>query len=214
MSHWPSPSTLSLWFAVAALGVAGALQAQASAQPGRTSPGVSVPGVDRALDPGREAVERADAALKDSQGGEITDPTVFVKSAALGELAGIELAKLAQSKSQDAGIKHFAARVLEDHSAAHAQLAAIAKRKRMDVPTSLVYEDEEMVKQAAEKSGAEFDAWYARQMITESQKAVALFQAATKMDDAGLAAFARKTLPTLEEQQRMAFAQAAAPDTR
>ena len=48
-------------------------------------------------------------------------------------------------------------------------------------------------------------------MITESQKAVALFQAATKMEDAGLAAFARKTLPMLEEQQRMAFTQAAAP---
>ena len=212
MSHRLSFTASSVSFAIAALGAVGLAQAQASAQPGTTSPGVvAASGSDGPVDPGRAAVERADEALKDSQGGVITDPTVFVKSAALGELAGIELAKLAQSKSQDAGIKRFAARVLEDHNAAHAELAAIAKRKRMDVPTSLVYEDEEKVKQADEKSGAEFDAWYRQQMITESQKAVALFQAATKMEDAGLAAFARKTLPILEEQQRMAFTQAAAP---
>jgi putative membrane protein len=203
-------TSFGLSVAIGVLAVVGLARGQAAVQPGKTSPGVVAgSGADSAVDPGRAAVERADAALKDSQGGEITDPTVFVKSAALGELTGIELAKLAQSKSQDAGIRSFAARVLKDQSAAHAELAALARRKRMDVPTSLVYEDEERVKQADGKSGAEFEAWYAQQMITESQKAVALFQAASKMEDAALAAFARKTLPTLEEHQRMAFAQAA-----
>jgi putative membrane protein len=158
------------------------------------------------VDPAREKVERADARLREFQEAEITDPTVFVKSAALGDLTGIELAKLAQSKSQDAGIKSFAARMIKDHNAARAELSAIAKRKRLDVPTSLVYEDEQMVQQAADKSGAEFDDWYRHQMIAEGQKAVALFQAAAKMQDAELAAFAKKTLLVLEEHQRMAAA--------
>jgi putative membrane protein len=201
--------------AIAALAVADLAQAQAPAQPDKTSPGVvTSSAADRPVDPERARVERADAALKDSEGAaEITDPTVFVKSAALGELAGIELAKLARSKSQNAAIKDFAARVLQDQGTARAELAAIAKRKRMDVPASLVYEDEQMVNQADGKSGAEFDAWYSRQMITESQKAVALFEGAAKMQDAELAAFARKTLPTLEEHRRTAIAlpQAAAP---
>ena len=168
-----------------------------------------------ASDPERAKVERADAALMDSLGeAQITDPTVFVKSAALGGLTEIELAKLAQSKSQDASIRGFAGRLLKDHEALHRELAAIAKRNRLDVPTSLDYEDEQMVKQAAGKSGAEFDAWYARQMITEQQKAIALFQGAAKMPDADLAAFAKKTLPVLDEHQRMAIALAPAATGR
>jgi putative membrane protein len=191
----------------AALGVSGLIQAQAPAPRNTTSPSVVEvsPGA-RASDPERAKVERADDALKAFEGAEITDPTVFVKSAALGGMTGSELAKLAQSKSQDASIRSFAGRMLKDHDALHRELAAIAKRKRLDVPTSLVYEDEQLVTEATEKTGAEFDAWYARQMVTENQKAVALFQAAAKMQDAELAAFAKKTLPALEEHQRMAIA--------
>ncbi len=168
-----------------------------------------------ATDPEREKVERADAALKDSLGeAQITDPTVFVKSAALGGLTEIELAKLAQSKSQDASIRSFAGRLLKDREALHRELAAIAKRNRLDVPTSLDYEDEQMVQQAAGKSAAEFDVWYARQMITEQQKAIALFQGAVKMPDADLAAFAKRTLPALDDLQRMAIALAPAATGR
>jgi predicted outer membrane protein len=72
------------------------------------------------------------------------------------------------------------------------------------VPTSLIYEDEQMVKQGSEKSAAEFDAWYAQQMMSEIHKAIALFESASKMPDAKLAAFAKKTLPTLQDRQRLA----------
>jgi putative membrane protein len=158
-------------------------------------------------DPAREAVERGDTALKESLGDtEITDPTVFVKSAALGEITAIELAKLAQSKTQSAGIHSFAARVLTDHEAIRTELAAIARRKKLDVPTSLVYEDEERLKEAEGKTGAEFDGWFTRQMLTEHQKAIGLFQGATRMQDADFATFAKKTLPTLETHQRLAMA--------
>ena len=157
------------------------------------------------VDPERVKVERADEVLKDSQGGEINDPTVFVKSAALGSITGIELSKLAISKSQDERVKGLAGRALKDHTAIRTDLAAVARRKRLDVPTSLVYEDEQMLNQAADKSGAEFDAWYAQQMITEAQKAIALFSSASMMKDADLAAFAKKTLPTFEEHQRLAL---------
>ena len=161
---------------------------------------------EKPVDPEREKVERADALVRDLQDSGITDPTVFVKSAALGGLAEIELAKLAQSKSQDANVKSFAARMLKDHEAIRAGLVAVAKRQRLDVPTSLVYEDEQTVKQGAEKSGADFDAWYAQRMLTEHQGAIALFQRAANMEDAALSAFAKKTLPVLEEHERMALA--------
>lgn len=157
-----------------------------------------LPGTDR------EAVERADEVLRSFQGGEITDPTVFVKGAALGGIAAIELAKLAQSKSQSANVRSFAARVLKERQAIQAELAAVAKREKLDVPGSLVYEDEQMVSAMAEKSGAQFDAAYVRQMSVESARAIGLFESAAKMQDSRLAAFAKKSLPTLEEHQRLA----------
>jgi predicted outer membrane protein len=190
-------------------GVSGLAQAQTPFQHDTTIPGVAgVPAAAQASDPERTKVERADAVAKAFEAEEITDPTVFVKSAALGGLTTIELAKLAQSKSQAASIQSFAGRMLEDYAAINMELAAIAKRKRLDVPTSLVYEDEQMLNQAGGKTGSEFDAWYARQMITEDQKALSLFQGAEKMPDAELAAFAKKTLPALVEHQRMAMAMA------
>jgi putative membrane protein len=164
-----------------------------------------LPGTDR------EAVERADAVLKSFQGVEITDPTVFVKSAALGALAAIELAKLAQSKSQNATVRTFAARVLKEQQSMQVELAAVAKREKLDVPTSLVYEDEQMLEEGRGKSGAALDEWYTRQMSTENQKAIALFESASKMSNTRLAAFARKALPTLQEQGRAALDLAQTP---
>jgi putative membrane protein len=173
---------------VAALAVSGPIQAQTNTQ-----------------DPARAAVERADAIAREAfEDGVITDPTVFVKSAALGGLTEVALAKLAQSKSQNGGIRSFAGRMLKDHEALQKELAAVAKRKRLDVPTSLVYQDEQMVAEASEKSEAEFDTWYVQQMIAEHQKAIALFQSAAKMEDADLSAFAKKALPVLNAHHKAA----------
>ena len=59
-----------------------------------------LPGTDRA------AVERADEALRSFQGGVITDPTVFVKSAALGaqKTSGLGRVSLALSAGNFAAI--------------------------------------------------------------------------------------------------------------
>ncbi|HEY4213957.1 MAG TPA: DUF4142 domain-containing protein [Steroidobacteraceae bacterium] len=187
----------------AALAALWLVQAPAALAQSRTSPGVTEvsPGA-AAPNPDQAAVERADEAAKASVEPQITnDPTVFVKSAALGELTAIELAKLAQSKSQSANIQSFAARMLKDYGALRAELAAVARKQHLDVPGTLDYEDEQVVKQDSERTGADFDRWYVRQMRTETLDARALFEAATKMEDAELAAFAKKSLPLLEEHQ-------------
>lgn len=160
----------------------------------------------QSADPQRAIVERADAIAKELEGEQITDPTVFVKSAALGALTGIELSKLAESKSRNANIRGVADRMLKTHSTIRTDLTAVAKRKRLDVPTSLVYEDEQMLGQGAEKTGADFEAWYTQQVVTENDKAIALFRGASNLPDVDLAAFAKKMLPALIEQQKAALA--------
>jgi len=132
------------------------------------------------------------------------DPTAFVKSAAMGSMTEIELAKIALAKSKDAGIRRFANHMATDHRKSNTELATIARGKGYDVPTSLAAQDENTVKEAAGHSGAQFDAWYASRMVSEHVKAIELFQAAALSPDADLAAFAKKTLPTIEAHQKMA----------
>jgi putative membrane protein len=155
-----------------------------------------------AVDPNRQAVERADAVLRATMEPVIDDPTVFVKGAALGTLTAIELAKLALSRSQDAAVRTFAEALRRNQEALRKELTAIAGRKRLDVTGSLIYQDEAMLEEGASRSGTPFDAWFVLQANDELLESVALFEAATKMKDRELAAFAKKSLPVLEGDRK------------
>jgi putative membrane protein len=137
---------------------------------------------------------------------EAVDPTAFIKSAVMGHMTAVELAKVARSKSRMPAIRSYAERMVKDQSAMNRELAAIAKQKGLGVPAALDGRDQDTVKSAAGKSGDAFDVWYARQMVTEHRKAVAAFESATKSADAELAAYATKTLPALQEHLQAAVA--------
>jgi putative membrane protein len=147
-------------------------------------------------------VERADAALRATQEAVIDDPTVFVKGAALGTLTTLELAKLAPSRSQDAAIRTFAEALRGNQEALRRELTVIAGRKRLDVTSSLIAQDEEVLKDGAGKSGPAFDTWFVLQANLELLRSVALFEAASKMKDRELAGFAQKSLPVLERDRK------------
>ena len=159
-----------------------------------------------AVDPAREKVERADAIVREFQEPVIDDPTVFVKGAALGALTLTELMKLGQARSQDPKLRQAADRIRTSQEALSKELARVAGRKRLDVPGSLVHEDEQMLQGAPAEPGPEFDDWLRRQANAEHIKAQTLFGAAANMKDAELAAFAKRTLPTLEADQKALFA--------
>lgn len=150
------------------------------------------------VDPDRAAVERADAVVREAQGPVMDDPTVFVKGAALGGLTLIELAKLAEARSRNAAVRSFATRTRQNQEVLRKELLVVATKQRLDVPTSLVYQDEQMLEQGRAASGAEFDTWFARQVFAEHLKAIALFEAAAKMKNEPLAALAKRTHPMLE----------------
>jgi putative membrane protein len=153
---------------------------------------------ESAVDPGRAAVERADAVVREVQEPAMDDPTVFVKGAALGALTVIELAKLAETKSENAQIRSFAMRSRKNQQAFRAELLAVAAKQRLDVPASLIYQDEQMLDEGREATGLEFDTWYAEKVFAEHLKAITLFEAAANMKNEPLAALAKKTYPMLE----------------
>jgi putative membrane protein len=131
-------------------------------------------------------------------------PSTFVKNAAQDGMTEVELGKLALSKSSNDDVKQFAQKMVQDHGHADQQLASLAKSKGLTVPTQLDAKHEAMVKALSAKSGAAFDSAYAKDMAKGHTKAVALFEAASKSSDPDLAAFAQKTLPTLQEHKQLA----------
>ena len=153
-------------------------------------------------DPNREAVERADALLRATQEQVIDDPTVFVKGAALGTLTTLELAKLANARAQDPAVRRFAVDLGRSQQSLRTKLATIAGRKRLDVTGTLVFQDEEMLKEGATLAGADFDSWFLRQANAELLKSVGLFEAASRMKDREFAAFAQDSLPVLEASRK------------
>jgi putative membrane protein len=132
------------------------------------------------------------------------NPAAFVKKAAQDGLTEVTLGKQAVNKAQDPKVKQFAQHMVQDHSKANDELTSVAKKKGLDVPSSLDAEHQAIVQKMSSKSGADFDAAYSEEMLKDHKKAVALFQGAAKSPDADLAAFAQKTLPTLKEHEQMA----------
>jgi putative membrane protein len=131
-------------------------------------------------------------------------PETFVKTAAQDGMTEVALGKLALTKSSNNDVKQFAQKMVQDHGQADQQLASLAKSKGLAVPTTLDAQHEAMVKALSAKSGVAFDSSYAAHMAKGHTKAVALFQAASKSSDPDVAAFAQKTLPTLQEHKQLA----------
>jgi putative membrane protein len=203
----------------ALLGVGAILTAQAQApaaanptpEPGAASSPHqrSVTGQDP--DEATAASSRHQGSAKGSGAGEKmaadrdgVDPGSFVKKAAQGGMTEVALSKAAATKSQDAKVRKFASQMVADHEKANDQLASVANKKGFAVPTSLDAEHQAVVQKINNRSGADFDAAYSKQMMSDHEKTVALFEAATKSTDADLAAFAKQTLPILKEHKHMA----------
>lgn len=132
------------------------------------------------------------------------DPAKFVNKAAEGGLTEVALSKAAKATSQDPKIQQFAEQMLRDHGQANEELTRIAKSKGLAVPTSLDSEHQAVLQKLSHQKGTAFDTAYSKQMQTDHEKTIALFRSAEHSSDPDLAAFAKKTLPTLTEHEKMA----------
>jgi putative membrane protein len=161
-----------------------------------------------------DAMKSSTKAATDSAVEAGSNPATFVKTAALDGMTEVELGKLAASKSNTSDVKRFAQKMVQDHGQANQQLTAIARSKGLPLPTKLDAQHEAMVKELSAKSGAAFDSAYASHMAKAHTKAVALFEAAAQSSDAELAAFAKQTLPTLQQHEQLANNLNASVETR
>jgi len=148
--------------------------------------------------PGHAAATSAKDALDQ-------EDKTFVREAAIGGIAEVELSKIAQ-KSENGDVKRFADRMIADHTKANEQLTSIATGLGVDLPKTLDSEHERIRHKLQTLHGKTFDDQYVHDMVEDHNKAVKLFQQEERSGhNTELKQFAQKTLPTLEEHQKMAL---------
>ena len=129
----------------------------------------------------------------------------FVSRAGMAGLAEVQMANLALQNAQSAEVKAFAQRMITDHSTSNAELAQLATVKGLALPTELGGEHKAGLEHLTTLTGGEFDRAYMQHMVADHRATVAVFEkAATEVQDAGVKAFAEKTLPVLREHLSLA----------
>lgn len=135
---------------------------------------------------------------------EQVSPRNFLEEASAKGIAEIETGKLALEKGTTADVKEFAQTMVEDHTAANKELSALATKKELAVST-----DAELINQAKAlilelRGDDSFDKAYMNNQVTAHKQTIELFQKASNAEDAEIAAFAKQTLPKLEQHLKMA----------
>ncbi len=129
----------------------------------------------------------------------------FVKEAAIGGMAEVELGKLAASKASNPDVKQFGQRMVDDHGKASEELKSWAAQKKVNLPTELDAKHKAEHAKLEKLSGDAFDRAYMASMVADHNKDVAEFQREAKSaKDPDLKAWVSKTLPTLQDHQKSA----------
>ncbi|HEX3536126.1 MAG TPA: DUF4142 domain-containing protein [Stellaceae bacterium] len=129
----------------------------------------------------------------------------FMKKAAEGGMAEVELGKLAQQNAEDAQVKQFGQRMEQDHSKANQQLTSIAGQKGVQLPKQLDAKDQKELDRLSGLKGPAFDRAYMRMMVQDHDKDLKEFQHETQAaKDPDLQNFAQQTLSVIQQHDQMA----------
>jgi putative membrane protein len=129
----------------------------------------------------------------------------FVREAAQGGMAEVELGKLATEKASSPEVKKFGQRMVNDHSKANEQLKEVASSQGITLPSKLSAKDEMTKEHLSKLSGEQFDKAYMSDMVKDHTQDVADFQQeANSASDPAVKEFAEKTLPVLKSHLREA----------
>ncbi len=136
---------------------------------------------------------------------------LFLRQAAIGGRAEVELGKLAQQKGNSEAVRDFGKRMVSDHSKAYDQLMHLHKDADPSTPKEPDPEHKRIRDELNKASGKDFDiAYLASQMQDHQRTANLLLWAISFGQSAELTKHAANTLPTVMEHLEMAKQQHAA----
>jgi putative membrane protein len=131
----------------------------------------------------------------------------FVTEAAISDMFEINSSQAAQSKAQDANIKSFAAKMVEDHTKTTNDLKALVSggNVKAQIPAAMDDSHKKKLDKLNGLNGKDFDKQYASDQKAAHKDAVSLFERYAKGgSNADLKAFASKYLPALKGHEKMA----------
>jgi putative membrane protein len=186
-----TPSALRCALLVSAVSLCTALSAQSSTNTTSSTRTSDSTAADRRTELATDT--RAAANLSRS------DRNFFEKAAKSG-MKEVAVSRSTLDRLVNPQVKHFAQMMVDDHSKANAELMALAQKKGVTLPPK---DDMKLMEKWSKKTD-EVDEDYMEEMVDDHQEAVELFEEASKSEDAEIAAFANKTLPTLRQHLTMA----------
>jgi len=129
----------------------------------------------------------------------------FANKAATGNLAEIELGRVAAQRAARPSVRSFGERMVTDHGRSNAELTSLARSKGIEVPTALEPSQQAVRDRLSALSGNDFDRAYMSEMARDHTEDIALFERAAEIStDLDLKAWAAQSLPMLREHLALA----------
>ncbi|MBQ5942825.1 MULTISPECIES: DUF4142 domain-containing protein [unclassified Massilia] len=172
-----------------------------SGQVGSSSTATTQSGATAPATAAAAAGAKADAAAKLTKADKkaLTDM-------ALSNMAEIETAKLALSKSQNQEVKAFAQQMIDDHTKAQTEVQSLAQTKGVTLPTELDAKHKAKAAMLEKLSGDAFDRAYTKQSGRADHKAThaKLKKSMSAVKDPDVKALATKMTPVVEQHLKSA----------
>jgi putative membrane protein len=133
------------------------------------------------------------------------EETEFIQKAAVGGMMEVELGNLTTQKTKSPKILAFAKRMIADHTKANNELKAVAEGVGVKLPGALPAAEQSHLADMRQMQANEYDQNYMAMMVQDHAKTLDLFNGAAKFKNQQLKDFASKTLPVLQEHNKMAI---------
>jgi putative membrane protein len=129
----------------------------------------------------------------------------FMKEAMEGDMAEIQLAKLAQQKASSDQVKQFAQRMIDDHTKLDAQMKPMAQQFGVEAPTDLSSKHKSVQSKLQGLSGNQFDQEYIKAMVNDHREDdQAFLREQTTAKDPTLKSAVTQAEPIIADHLRMA----------
>lgn len=128
----------------------------------------------------------------------------FMRKAIAGNLAEIQVGRLAQQQGASEGVRHFGAVLVHDHTEANSQAMSAASAMGVTAPTSPSAKEQAEYRHLASLSGSRFDQAFVKAMVKDHVKDIAEYKREAKAGNGPAASYAQQSLPTLHKHLRIA----------
>ncbi|MEO6806423.1 MAG: DUF4142 domain-containing protein [Edaphobacter sp.] len=117
-----------------------------------------------------------DAAPNSGDVGQIMQDKMFLRRAAEGGIAEVELGRLAASKASGDDVKAFAQKMVDDHTKINNDIAQVADSMSVMLPRKMNKEDKAEYDKLARLSGNDFDIEYLTYLVMNHHKDLHAFR--------------------------------------